>query len=296
MRAIGLVLALTWPAVLTAQDVPGTDLYLASMTRYQCPIQFGEPVNITDRPGYDNQPAFTPDGLSILYTSIRDDGQADTYRYHLGTDAIVRITATPESEYSPTVLPSEDGFSTVRVERDSTQRLWAFALDGSSPRLLLPDVAPVGYHAWGDAHRVALFVLGDPPTLRLADLETGETRTVARDVGRSLHKVPRRHAVSFLHRESNGERWIKELDLETNELRRLIPPVGDGEDYAFNALDELLMADGSVLYGATCGVSAEWERLADFSEHGITNITRLAVSPDGRWLVMVADDGRTVGR
>jgi hypothetical protein len=30
-----------------------------------------------------------------------------------------------------------------------------------------------------------------------------------------------------------------------------------------------------------------WEPLADFAAHGITNITRLAVSPDGEWLAFV---------
>ena len=38
-------------------------------------------VNITNRPGYDNQPAF--DGSAILYTSIRS-GQADIWRFENG--------------------------------------------------------------------------------------------------------------------------------------------------------------------------------------------------------------------
>ncbi len=32
----------------------------------------GQPVNLTDRNGYDNQPFFSPDGRSFFYTSYRE--------------------------------------------------------------------------------------------------------------------------------------------------------------------------------------------------------------------------------
>jgi len=262
------------------------------MSRHQCPVTFGEAVNVTQRDGYDNQPSFTTDGSAILYTSIREDGQADTYRYDRATGSIRQITHTAESEYSPTVMPGDERFAVVRVEMDSTQRLWAFRLDGSDPQLLLPNVAPVGYQAWGDADHVALYVLGDPATLQLADVSTGAVRTIATDVGRSLHRIPGRHAVSFVQRMSDDEAWIESYDLDTGAVERLDRTVGNGEDYAWNADAQLLMADDSVLYGAGCDGSVTWEKLTDFSDYGISRITRLAVSPDGRWLAMVAADSR----
>ena len=63
------------------------------------------------------------------------------------------MTETVESEYSPTPLPAADGFSTVRVEQDGTQRLWAFDSSGGAPRLLLETIQPVGYHGWLGADR-----------------------------------------------------------------------------------------------------------------------------------------------
>src|SRR6267378_1894361 len=96
-------------------------------------------------------------------------------------------------EYSPTPLPDGKGFSVIRVEADSTQRLWAFDRDGSRPRLVLDSIKPVGYHAWADAHALVLFVLGSPPTLQIADAGSPGARgeVLAHDIGRSLQRIPR---------------------------------------------------------------------------------------------------------
>src|SRR6185503_5120037 len=106
-----------------------TDIYLASLSTRQGRLVVGAPVNVTRRPGYDNQPTFTRDGQALLYTVIASDGQADIYRYDLRTKTSRRVTSTPESEYSPTVYSDGTRFSVVRVEADSTQRLWSFQLD-----------------------------------------------------------------------------------------------------------------------------------------------------------------------
>src|SRR5437899_9494457 len=148
---------------------PATDIYVASLRVVDGRVSVGAPLNVTARPGYDNQPYFLPDCRAFLYTSIRADSQADIYRYDLGPATSVRLTTTRESEYSPTPLPDGTGFSTVRVEADSTQRLWAFDLDGSRPRLVLDSIKPVGYHAWADGHALVLFVLGSPSRLQVDD-------------------------------------------------------------------------------------------------------------------------------
>ena len=47
-------------------------------------VSFGEPRNVTDRKGYDNQPSFTPKGDAVLYTvDRRRSGKTDTWRFTL---------------------------------------------------------------------------------------------------------------------------------------------------------------------------------------------------------------------
>ena len=273
-----------------AAPPPATDIYLASLRVADGRVQVGTPVNVTARSGYDNQPFFLPDGRAFLYTSIREDSQADIYRYDLERATSVRLTATRESEYSPTPLPDGRGFSTVRVEADSTQRLWAFDADGTQPRLVLDSIKPVGYHAWGDAHTLVLFVLGSPPTLQIADARTpgrpGEV--VARDIGRSLQRVPGREAVAFLQRDSVAGAWIKEVDVRTRVVTPLVRALEGADFFTWTPGRIVLMARGTKLYQWIPRRGGDWEEAADFAAAGLTNVSRLAVSPKGDHLAIVA--------
>jgi WD40 repeat protein len=275
-----------------AQAPPATDIYLAPLQVTKGPDgtaqwQVGAPVNVTHRPGYDNQPSFLPGGRAFLYTVIATDAQADIYRYDLATGASTRVTATPESEYSPTPLPDGRGFSVVRVEADSTQRLWAFDWDGTHPRLLLPGVKPVGYHAWIDSVTVALFVLGTPATLQFADLRTGKADTVARDVGRSPQRVPGRAAVSFVWRRDSTARWVAVVDVATRTPQPFAPLPDSADFHAWTPDGTLLVSAGTrVLRWDPQG--ARWVPIADFAAAGLTSISRLAVSPAGDRLAVVA--------
>ena len=160
---------------------PDTDVWLARLGPDGAITQ---PINITDRKGYDNQPSFTPDGKAILFTR-RDGEQTDIYTYDFTSRSSLPtpVTNTPESEYSPTVTPDGAGISVIRVEADGSQRLWRFTRDGQSPQLVLANVKPVGYHAWGPGGTLALFVLGNPNTLQVADTRTGRATIVAQRIG-----------------------------------------------------------------------------------------------------------------
>ena len=269
---------------------PATDIYLADLRVVDGRVQVGTPVNVTARPGYDNQPFFLPDGGAFLYTSIRADSQADIYRYDLRTATSVRLTATRESEYSPTPLPDGSGFSAVRVEADSTQRLWAFDWDGARPRLVLDSIKPVGYHAWADDHALVLFVLGSPPTLQIADAGSPGARgdVVAHDIGRSLQRIPRLASVSFVQRDSVGGPWLEALDVRTRSVTKLVQPPQGADFFAWTPGGIVLTASGTKLYQWDPRRGESWEEVADLAGAGLTNVTRLAVSPSGDRLALVA--------
>ena len=72
-----LLLAL---AALTGQAAPtpaDTEVFLASLSVRDGKVEIGKPINISNNPGYDNQPTFTPDGQSVLFTSVRGDRKPD---------------------------------------------------------------------------------------------------------------------------------------------------------------------------------------------------------------------------
>jgi hypothetical protein len=278
-------------AAAQAQAPPDTEIYLAALSGSGDALAVDAPVNVTNSPGYDNQPFFMPDSSGILFTSNRGGRQTDVYRYDIGSKHTSGVTDTPESEYSPTVTP-DGGISVIRVEADGTQRLWRFTESGTDPTVLLPDVKPVGYHAWSDAHTVVLFALGQPATLQIADTASGKTRVVARDVGRSLVRIPGTTHVSFVQREQHGDRVtlsIRELDPASGAIAPLVQAVeGSAEaDCAWTPDGLLLMALGGKLYGWRRG-SAGWTVIYDLAPLGLKSVSRLAVSGNGKWLAIVA--------
>ncbi len=271
--------------LVTAQGPPGTDIYVVSVTSSNGVLNFGAPTNATDRDGYDNQPSFVPDGSAILYTSNRGD-QTDIYEYNISAGTIRAVALTnPESEYSPTVTPSMQSYSVIRVEADSTQRLWLFDIDGTNPSVVLENIMPVGYHAWGDDHTLGIFVLGSPATFQIADTRTGEGEIIASNIGRSIHKIPGRNAISFTHR--TPELWIKQIDLETKDVKPIVELL-ESEFYAWMPDGSIITGHGSKLMRWIATENSGWQEVADFSDYGIEGISRLAVSPTGDALAIVA--------
>ena len=270
------------------QAPPDADIFLVDLTYKDQVIQVGKPINVTRRKGYDNQPSFTPDGKSMLYTSMREDGQTDIYRYDLQSMATVPLTQTPEGEYSPTVTPDTAYFSVIRVESDKTQRLWKFPMSGAGvPALVLENVKPVGYHCWLTPDSLALFMLGNPNSLQLARVSTGDTARMWERIGRSLHKIPGKKALSFVHKRTPTDWEIKQLDLQTNLITVIAPTLPGSEDFVWTPNGLLLMAQGSGLYVFNPKTDLRWTQLADFSSTGISQLTRLAIDPAGKKLALV---------
>ena len=276
--------------VLVPVGPPKPEIYVADLSVFEGLHYLGPLQNVTTgTSSFDNQPMFTPDSRSLLYTTEYGDGdqvQTEIHRYYLSTRREVRITRTGDSEHSPMPIPGDRAFSAIRVEADATRRLWRFTMQGMDGEVLFRNLDVVAHHVWGNESTVLLYVLGSPPAIRIADLTTGESEVVARGVGRSMNKIPNRNAWSFVERFSPGRAWINEVNIGTHEVRRIISTVGGGEFHAWTPEGVLLMAMGSHIYQWDPEVDEDWRRIADLGDLLLT-VSRIAVSPDGSKIAIV---------
>ncbi|HEU4693808.1 MAG TPA: hypothetical protein VFS23_35835, partial [Vicinamibacterales bacterium] len=122
----GILLWVGWQGA----QAPPPEVYLAGLSVSGGKVTITNPVNISNNAAYDNQPAFTPDGAAVLFTSVRGDRQpdpkiaaatgSDIYRFDIAAGKLSQLTTTNESEYSPTVTPDGRSFSVIQVEADGT--------------------------------------------------------------------------------------------------------------------------------------------------------------------------------
>ena len=279
---------------------PGTDIYLVPLAAGLTSMRTAAPTPVATAPGYDNQPFFDTGGQRLLFTGNRDGKQTDIYEFDRASKTTRQLTRTAEGEFSATVPPERprlpalgrDGFTVIRVEPDGTQRLWQFDRAGGEPRLVLTDIKPVGYHAWVDADHLALFVLGQPATLQLARVTTGKADVAARDIGRSLHRVPGTRLVSFVQKEASGGYNVKTIDVDTRRIETLVAAAeGSTErDYAWMPDGKtLLMSSGTRIVKWTRGDTG-WSEVFDAAPHKLGAITRLAVAPAGDAVAIVVNE------
>jgi len=291
-----LTLAFSWatcaqtptPSPTPNAAPPASDIFIVDVRKENGELKLGQPKKITDLPVYNNQPFFI-DGHTILYTSFRDK-QTDIYRYDVRTGKTTQVTNTPESEYSPTLMPDGKNISVVRVEADGTQRLWKFPLAGGAPSLILESVKPVGYHHWIDDHTLALFILGGtgkPNFLEIFDLSTGKSEFVTENPGRVIRKIPNQKNFSFVHKVAKDHWEIKSYDFRVHTTASLIATLPGVEDYTWLPDGKLLMAKDSKIFAVAPLTAARWTEVANYLIGGVTKITRIAVSPSGDRIAIV---------
>jgi hypothetical protein len=247
--------------------------------------------------GYNNQPQWvTNNELYLAVQFPNDTNQTDIWSLSLLNNVITRVTATPESEYSPTLMPDRRSISCVRVDAggSSTQRLWSYPIDRSSTGADILSLHPsVGYHTWLSDKKLALFMVdGTNNYLKLVNADDQSSIQLTPGIGRSLARM-KDGKLAFVHKET-AQKWvIKTMDPVSYKSTPISETIQGSEDFA-------LLSDGTFLMGFGPKIFAmypsdpkkEWIEVADLSKFGLTNIKRLAVSRDGDRIAIVNDLAR----
>ena len=276
--------------------MPGFDIFIGELAVKDGLLSISGMTRLTDRPEYDNQPHFLPDGESLLYTSARiKDGQeqTDIIWVSLQTGESINLTDSYESEYSPTPMPNGFEFSVIRAA-DDQQKLWRYPLNNSrslKASELLSDVNPVGYQAWIDSNQVLLFVLGEPHNLQIANIKNQTSSILDENIGASLYNIPGTKLMSYSQSEGEGENLIwrlKSVDPTTKEITELTTLPKGAYYYGWTADGKVIAAQGTkIKQWDSKQATSEWLSIADLSEACPKGLTRMTTNRQNTKIALV---------
>ncbi|TXD84816.1 steroid delta-isomerase [Subsaximicrobium wynnwilliamsii] len=273
-----------------SQAQPDTDVYLFDMSFEKDSLMLSNLKNISDQSGYDNQPSFLDDS-HVLFTATRN-GQTDICSYNLDDATKIWLTNTESSEYSPLKIPFQNAISAVRLEKDGTQYLVRYPISKDEPPTVLIDDIVIGYHLWLNRHILISSIIKDENlSLTVSDFRFTKHKDLIDNVGRSLSKIPsEKDENNFSFIDKNTKSWqVMSFDLEKLKAKVLFEMLPEVEDLVWLNEDLVLAGKGATLYLHNLRKRSDWQPVASLEHLGLSNITRLAISPNGKKLAIVAE-------
>jgi hypothetical protein len=274
------------------QDLPNCNIYLFETSMQDSVLTLGKPKFLTgfNKSGYNNQPCFVNNTDLLITSASPNDKQTDIYMLDLEAKTKLRMTRTAESEFSPKPTPDNLFFSVVRVETDDdrSQRLWQYPLDRKDDgKPAFKYLRGVGYYHWLDKFKVALFNItsGDLNYLSVADTRDAAIANLSPSVGRCFQNSPNGRLV-YVHKVTDGNWIIKALDKNTLEVTEIVKTISGVEDFVIMKDGAILMGKGSRLYRYHPLRGKAWQEVADLKKTGVINITRMAVSGNGKLAIV----------
>ncbi len=270
-----------------------SDLFLFDIHKFSDRLDVSNPRLLSgfNPGGYTNQPHFLD-----LFTMVISAGrvpspiETDIYQLNIRNDQLIRVTKTPDREYSPMSGPDRDHLSCVLVDGDDQEKqiLWSYPLDRShGGKAILKDITKVGYYCWIDRRQVAVFEVGDPSQLFICNIADGTKKFISSKVGRCLKKLPD-GSLAFVHKISEEYWFIKKVHPETHSIDVVKKTLPGSEDFEVMRDGTILMAKESKIYALGPSEGSQWVEVADLEPAGLKAISRLAYN--GVNLLAVVND------
>ena len=265
----------------------GTEVYLFDL-QIKNDTVLSNLTNVSNNKGYDNQPSFYDD-QTIIFSATRNE-QTDVAKYNIATKSVSWVTNTSVgSEYSPLKIPNKTEISSIRLDTTGLQRLYRYDISTGKSKELLKDLK-VGYHVWYKKNvLVSTVLVDDRMDLIVSNLKDKTNHTAQKNVGRSLHKIPNTELISYISKEN--ENWlIKSMNPISGEIKEIVALPKETEDMCWMADGTILAPKNNIILKFNPKTDKKWEVLHRFKEKEIYKISRMAISPTGKRMVIVSED------
>jgi hypothetical protein len=280
--SIALLLLLALPA--TGQILT-TEVWLGKLDMQEGRFAVSELKNISNHHGYDNQPAFFPDGESLLFASeaesLSETGLGvHAIRYSIGSGASKPLVKA--RGFSPTPTPDGRQITTLR---EGT--VWLHDVDGTPLRTLLPQVKTAGYYTRIDEQRWVLFMNEEQRHIAVWDEARSSLTRIVPGAVTAPYRIPGTNAVSFVVQEGESKKLMR---LDPNDEHRVLAtiPFPTSGAHAWTPRNTLLMASGNAIHEWDPNRPGEWPVVQRFTEPDLQGITRIALSPNAGRIALVS--------
>ena len=284
MKTILFFLLLT-PIYVLAQ--PDTEVFLMDIDFSEENFSISNFKNISNNKGYDNQPSFLNNQTLIFGKNNGKATDIATYNISENTTQWYHPT-TLGGEYSPQAIPNTNHIAAVRLDPDGKQRLYIYTPTGSKE--LIKDVE-VAYYAFHDDKKIVASILANGQLdLVIIDIPQQKTHSYIENTGRSIHKIPNTNSVSYttINEQKNHDIYTLNID-ETGESFFICQLPEGVQDYAWLNKNTLICGYGDQLFFYDLFGDGQWKKAANLFPKSIKNITRLAMSPNGKQMALVAE-------
>lgn len=263
-----------------------TEVYVFDINPAYEGIELLNARNISNNEGYDNQPSFISNETIVF--AGNNDGQTDISEYNLTSKSQKWINKKTEGgEYSPQKFPVNNDIAAVRLDKDGLQRFYSYNSKTGNSSELIKDLQVAYFAFYNDKKILSTVLNGDKMDLVMIDLQSKKVDTLFYNAGRSLQKVPKTNSMSYSLVNEEGNLDLYLLDMDSTESFFITElPIGI-QDCVWINDTQILVGSGNKLYMYDTLGEPEWTRVASLEEFGIKNITRMAISPDGKKLALV---------
>lgn len=285
------ILLLIFSLSLLNLNAQNTEIILLQMSIKDTSIALSNPVNISMNKGYDNQPYFTEDGKSLIYTSKRDSLPTEIYEYNIQTKKTKRLTQNSENEYSPKL----EGYDQkLTVVKGAEQRLIKYKDDYSTEDTILVLKDSIGYYEQLSSGVYIVYTLSKPHSLNIVDTtKLGEIEMLTERPGKTFYKY---NDKGFLYvekgktaNEPNQIKWY----LKAGKIYN-VGPLPEGNEFFCIHENYVYAVWDNKLWECNLMEDRMWHQKSDLSKFNFEQISRIAINPHKNLLALVVNETEMV--